>query len=319
MPNPLKLLVNPAVQARFLRLRVVLAGIARDFWKDGSRPPVAAPQQTVSAGKRAESVLSPSSQNAAGKKLWSGDRIDVLEKMWGEGEALPGGQAYADTLIKPLGLNKDMSVLDLNAKLGGLGRRIAVEFGSYVTGMETDAALVSRGMILSMAIGKVKQASLETYDPSMFKPSRKYDAIFVRELFYKLLDKDRFIKAVDESLKKEGGQIVFTDFLMDPAAKQNPVVADWLAKEGDVELLSPLDVIKKWKGLGLDLRVAEDQTDFYRGEILKGLANLLEFLSAQTPDKDTKWLFLKEIDFWTRRLVALKHGLKYYRFYGIKY
>jgi len=314
-------------------MRVAFVGLAHDFWKDPPlklfvgepKPKKPKPPKAQKSGKRATALTTaqgtkPQADAPAGPRPWSGDHIQVMEHMWGEGHALPGGLDYNGVLMKPLGITKEMSVLDLSAKLGGMARQIAGEFSAYVTGMEPDQALVSRGMILSIAAGKGKQASVEAYDPETYTATRKYDCVFARELFYKVQDKEKFFKAVADSTKPDGGQLVFTDYLLDSVSRSKPPIVEWLAREPG--LASPLtlpEMIKYWKGLGFDMRVAEDQTDFYKNEILTGFLSVLDFMETNIPDKKTKMILLQEINLWAQRIAAFKHGLKYYRFYGIKY
>lgn len=318
---------SPAVQAKFLHLRVALAGLAVDFWKDtplspsSGRAAAKAAKEAAKAAAKAAKEAAKAAQKPAGpeEKTWSGDRIQIMEKLWGDGHHLPGGDAYIDTLAKPLSLTKEMSVLDLGAGLAGMGRRLAEEFGTYVTGLETDQTLVSRGMILSIAAGKGKQASIEAFQPENFKASRKYDCIFARELFYRVANKDPFFQAVADSVKPGGGQLVFTDFTLEPTARAYPAVAAWLKTEHGVSPQPSTEIIKTWKALGFDMRIAEDQTELYTHQVFVGLADLLSFLNGKELDKGTKLLLLKELDFWTKRLAAFREGLKYYRFYAVKY
>ncbi len=74
--------------------------------------------------------------------------------MWGEGFVTPGGEAVSDMLIKPLGLNKQMSVLDLSAGLGGRMRKATEETGASFTGLEPDPGIAKRGMEMSVKAGK---------------------------------------------------------------------------------------------------------------------------------------------------------------------
>ncbi len=322
MSNPLeKILTNPTMQTRFLRLKVVLVGLALDFWKDtpfshrGQR-------EKSGASSSSSSENSQKSANQANSNVpntWFADRIQVVEKMWGEGNVFPGGDGYLDDLISPLGLNKEMSTLDLNAGLGSLARKLAIETGTYVTGLESNQVLASRGMIMSVAAGKSKQASVEAYDPDSYEVERQYDCVFVRELFYRIIGKKNFFKVVASSVKKGGGQIIFTDYILENKDRENPAIKKWLEAEKNVMPLPFIDTVKEWKSLGFDMRVAEDQTALYRVEILKGLAAFVEFLAENVPSSDTKPSIVHEIDLWARRVAAFENGLRYCRFYGIKH
>ena len=314
----------PAPLTGLMRLRVALVGLAVDFWADAPFPwhklgfgkSEAKPPKQPKVEPKVVPVAEPGKPEI---QIWSGDRIQVIEKIWGDGHTLPGNDEYIDTLVKPLGLNSELSVLDLAAGLGGLGRKLAKDFGSYVTGMEVKQALAARGMIMSIAAGKGKQASVVAYDPAEYSAARKYDCIFARELFYRIIGKEAFFKQVAESLKSGGGQLVFTDYILDHKHRENPAIQQWLKVEPKAVPLSSIEMIKHWKGLGFDLRIAEDQTEMYRGEILKGFARAAEFFATNAPDGATKPFVVRELYIWLRRLIAFQQGLRYYRFYGIKH
>lgn len=312
-----------------LRLRVALVGLAMDFWKDAPWPwqgkaasrNAPKPHKVQSSGADAAETQTEttSDENAFAPKTWSTDRVGVIEAMWGEGHSFPGGDPYLANLSAPLGINAEMSVLDLAAGLGDMPRYLAGEHKTYVTGMEPDMALAARGMVMSIAAGKSKTASIVPYDPVNFTASRKYDCVIARELFYRIIGKEKFFKAIDASVKTGGGVILFTDYILDLSAREKPAIVNWLRGEKDAAPLSSIETIKIWKGMGYDLRVAEDQTAEYKGLILNGLRNVANHMILNRPDAGTKAYVLKEVDFWVRRIEAFKHGLKYYRFMGIRH
>lgn len=102
--------------------------------------------------------------NRHGKPLWSASRIEVAEKIWGTGFVLPGGVELISTLIKPLGLNPAMTVLELGCGLGGATRCMAAT-GCWVTGLEASPFLAEQGMLRSTKAGLAKQAPVQVYDP----------------------------------------------------------------------------------------------------------------------------------------------------------
>jgi 2-polyprenyl-3-methyl-5-hydroxy-6-metoxy-1,4-benzoquinol methylase len=342
MPNAVtqKPLISPFIQAKLLRLQIQLSGLLKDFWKDGplngpawmascisglfnsfnktrqSRIPrakdaVQSTRQLTDQGQDIQPISEPS--------IWTADKVQVVEAMWGEGHALPGGDEYLTSLSSPLGLNSEMSVLDLSSGLGDLARKLADEYKTYVTGMEPDSLLAARAMVMSIAQGKSKMAPVMAYDPVNYAATRKYDSIFARELFYKIIGKEKFFKAIDSSLKNGGGQLVFTDYILDPSARERPAIANWLKRETGAAPLSSIERIKLWKGMGYDLRIAEDQTAMYKDYIRQGLRQLVDHMIFNRPDVMTKKLVVREVDLWLKRVEAFSQGLKYYRFFAIKH
>jgi len=342
-----KSFISPAIQAKLLLWRVALIGIARDFWKDAPMPwPAWAKawvvkrravkvaqaeydrqKKVADAKKAAAKARAPVQAPAAPveapappePKSWTADRIQVMEAMWGEGMHLPGGTEYIDSLASSFAINHDMSVLDLVAGLGGLSRHLVEKYNCFVSGMEHDSATAARGMIMSIAAGKSKTASVVGYDPTTYTASRKYDAIFIREVFFRIIGKEKFFKAIDSSLKNGGGHIVFTDYILDVDKREKPAVMKWLARERGSVPVSMIETIKTWRGMGYDLRVTEDQTNLYKAYILKGIKELANYMILNIPDGPTKAVVVSEVDLWAKRLAALNDGLRYCRFYGIKY
>ena len=98
--------------------------------------------------------------------LWHAAPGEISEKMWGAGFVTPGGQIIDGHANAPLGLMKEMSVLDLSAGLGGRMRDMVDAIGLHVTGLEPDAAIAERGMQMSLKAGEVKHALIAHYDPA---------------------------------------------------------------------------------------------------------------------------------------------------------
>ncbi len=285
-----------------------VVGVAQDYWKDPT------PETRAAGAKRG--AVAPSRPIPAGTR-WHADRIALIEKIWGVGQVLPGGEAFLDQMMAPLGLNGSMNVLDLAAGLGGPARSVAETFGAYVAGMEPDAELAKRGMEMSVQLGRSKHASIDAYDLAKFAAAKHYDRIMARELFYRIADKPKFFKAVAAGLKPQG-HLVFTDYILDPEAREQEAVKAWLTREAGASPLSLDETTQTWTKLGFDVRVTEDETVLYRREILKGLARFALFLAKHPPDDATKPLVAEQIELWGGRAVALEHGLKFYRFHAIK-
>src|SRR5579864_1581873 len=101
----------------------------RAWWEGYDLPPRDQPAEALDAAPATAKAARPAPARADskqpdpnagaldrhGKPLWSATRIEVAEKLWGEGFIGPGGADYVPDLVKPLGLDKTMSVLDLSA------------------------------------------------------------------------------------------------------------------------------------------------------------------------------------------------------------
>lgn len=303
-----------------------VVGFAQDFWKDGGKQNDGREQGL--SGVRTQGPNIPFSSGddpfnigisqESDRGFWHAVPGEISEKMWGDGFVTPGDDFITDLLIKPLNLTKDMSVLDLAAGLGARMRKATEEFGVYITGREPDPELAARGMSLSVKKGRGKQDAITAYDPMNLVETKKYDCVIARETIYRVSDKKKFIEAIVGCCKHEA-QVSFTDYILNPEVKDQPAIIAWRAFEDGAAPLSLVDMAGLWAKAGLSLRVHDDQTDFYKGEIKKGLLRFARFIeSGQKPDAETKRAIERRIALWAHRMAALEQGLRFYRFYGLR-
>lgn len=276
------------------------------------------PAAAAPAAPAAPKPTIPGVNSRFGKPLWSATRIGVVEKLWGSGFTSPGGDDYIPELVKPLGLNPAMSVLDLAAGLGGAARRMAAQYGCWVTGLEPSPVLAKEGMERSIKAGMAKQATITHYDPENFRHPKRFDCIFSKEAFFSIKDRESLNDGIEMSLKPRG-QLLFTDYVFEKDEPRSPAVKEWLAKE-PLEPF-PLTVAKTVNSLqqrNLDIRITEDVTDAHRVLILAAIQSLTEFLEKHSMDHETKLAVVEEVELWARRVAALQGGLRMYRFFALK-
>ncbi len=253
-----------------------------------------------------------------GKPLWSATRIEVAEKLWGEGFVSPGGAEFIPELVKPLGLNPAMSVLDLHAELGGAARVMVSAFGTWITGLEPNPLLAAEGMDRSKKVGMGKQAPIAPYDPNEFKYGKRVDCIFAKELFFSVENKDKFLDALERALKPRG-QFLFTDYVFIQNPGPNAALDLWRSREPMVP--HPWTVAQYENALrqrNLDLRVSEDVTEMHKGHIMAAIQTLYAFIEKHEVEAHTKQAVKAEVELWGARLAAIEAGLRLYRFYALK-
>jgi SAM-dependent methyltransferase len=333
MPNPLNAFLDKAMRPRSMRVaRRFVVGIAQDLWKDGTEQPfgsVSALKKTNAASKHAASVATFVAPTAAaavhakpvmpsGPVAWNAQPGEISEKMWGEGSVTPADDEVTKMLTLPLGLNKDLSVLDISAGLGGRLRAANAAFQVYITGLEPDAQIAARGMELSIKAGKGKHVEIAAYDPANFSVARRYDCIIARETFYRVADRGAFFTAL-ASATKPGAQISFTDYVINPEHRDNPAIKAFMAGESNANPASVVEMAEAWAKVGFKLRVLDDQTDLYMQYVLAGLRRFAIFMGSDVkPDAETKQSIVRHLNKWVLRIAALQNGMKFYRFYGTK-
>jgi cyclopropane fatty-acyl-phospholipid synthase-like methyltransferase len=256
--------------------------------------------------------------NRWGKPLWTATRIEVAEKMWGEGFNTPGGADHIPYLVKPLGLNPAMSVLDLAAGLGGTSRTMAGKYGCWVTGLEASDLMAKEGMVRSFKLGLEKKAPIETFNPEHFGYPKRVDAIVYKEGLFFVRDKEQMFDGMELALKPRG-HLLITDYIAEAEVMGAKAVQTWCDKEPLTPNLWPKDrMANAFAQRNLDLRIAEDITDTHRGLILSAIQGLVDHLERFQLDTPTKLAVMEEVELWARRVAAIEAGVRVYRFYAIK-
>ena len=177
-------------------------------WWDGTE--VAAEQALPERDESAQAPTVVADQEQMGHPIWTRARITAVQFLWGKGYWAPGDSEYTIKHLKPLGLNKDMSMLDLSAGLGGPGRDAVDSFGIWISGKEPDSALAHVGMELSTMAGMARKMPVEPYDAeSVALGEDRYQVIVANTLLSTVKDKARLLRAIASSTKP-GGQICFS-------------------------------------------------------------------------------------------------------------
>ena len=250
-------------------------------------------------------------------KLWPIRRIEAAELIWGSSCILPGGVDYTVLLAKPLGLTPALSLLDLAAGLGGGTRALAEAFGVWVTGLERDRDLAAEGEERSNRSKFAKKAPVRGFDPEKFElKKRSFDCIFARELFCSVNDKQALFQALQRGLK-DRGQLLFTDYVLGPAP--GAAFAKWLEGERQPSFPMPLaELLALLEGLTFDVRIAEDESETYRGHIMAAWSRLAEDLQGGRIPRHLLARVVEEAERWARFVHVLNAGeLRFYRFHAL--
>ncbi|HYC13787.1 MAG TPA: methyltransferase domain-containing protein [Stellaceae bacterium] len=245
------------------------------------------------------------------------DRLTIAQWLWGAGFHLPGGTPLILELAKPFALTPAMSMLDVSAGLGGGARAIAEAFGTYVTGLERDPDLARRGMEMSVAQGMQKHAPVEAYDPETLElKAGAFDCIMGRLATHAVRDKERFLRVLSTSLKTRG-QLLVTDFVLEPKAGKPAALAIWeRAQARRPELWSFAQYLDCFRGLGLEIRINEETTERHRRLIVSGWSQLLQSVDLRAMPRKHLVAVLDEAEHWVQTLAAIDSGaLRTYRFY----
>lgn len=247
------------------------------------------------------------------------DPLTVRQWLWGPGFIVPGTAEYVLGLVKPFAANPAMSILDIAAGLGGPARVISDAFGTYITGFERDPETAVRGMAMSVTAGKQKHAAISVMNPETLElKAGAFDCIFGRGATYAVQDKERFMRVLIMGLKPRG-QLLLTDYIVDPALAERPELAAWEALEPFPPALWNLQQYTDClKSLGFDIRITEDISAQYKAQIVLGWDNLLQHVDIRKLPRAHQMTVLDEAERWVKTIVALDSGaLRVYRFYAL--
>jgi SAM-dependent methyltransferase len=247
------------------------------------------------------------------------DTLTIRQWLWGPGFNIPGDSDYVRDLVKPFAANSSMSILEVASGLGGPARIIAETFDTYVTGLERDPELARLGMEMSVAAGKQKHAPIRQFDPESFElRTGAFDCILGRGATYMVQDKERFMRVLILGLKQRG-QLLLTDYIIDPTRADRPEVAMWAALQPVKPHLWTLrQYTDCFNSLGFDTRITEDVTADVKAQIILGWERLLHHVNLKSLPRLHRLAVVDECERWVKTIMALDSGaIRGYRFYAL--
>jgi len=137
------------------------------------------------------------------------------ERVYGEDFVSPGGREMAREMIGRMALAPDARVLDVGCGLGGSAFVMASEFGLQVDGIDLSRNMLVLANQKLSANGLSRSVNLQWGDCLELDRSDTYDAVYSRDVFLHIHDKDRLFEVLNASLRK-GGKLLFTDYCCGP-------------------------------------------------------------------------------------------------------
>jgi cyclopropane fatty-acyl-phospholipid synthase-like methyltransferase len=296
-------------------------------WWEGYELPEAVPERAAPRVSlaRAEGAAAPRGGPEQGSALLL-PQVQVMRKLWGGDFVSPGDEEHVLDLVKPLGLNPKMSLLDFGAGIGGPARAMSKEFGVWITGLESSQDFVRAGGELSTAAGMGKRVTISAVDAKKpVLPERRFDCIFAKESLGQVPEKQKLFADMVKSLKP-GGHVLFTDYVLTKAIGDAEASAwlDWCGRElGIPHPWRSYQLLDAMNDAGLDIRINEDITERYMSLVLGRWQLWEEFVKAfdggSPSAQERMTMLLGKAQLWTQRIAALRSGeLRVFRFHAMK-
>jgi phosphoethanolamine N-methyltransferase len=247
---------------------------------------------------------------------WTQARIAVADELWGDGFILPGGEEEVLRLAAPLGLSEASSLLMLGVAAGGAARVVVSELGAWISGHETDPALVAVAAWRLPRAGAAiaKRASVVHWDPEsgMFRRHAFSHAIALEALRGapgRPVAASQLLLALAGALRPHG-HLVLVDVIATPRLDPgDPAFAAWAEVEGrpsapptEAALTAAL------AELGFDVRVTEDISARHMRLAAQGWKRLVRELALQRPVPSRAAAVVAEAEVWLRRLRLMHAG-----------
>lgn len=250
---------------------------------------------------------------------WTPERLNIIDKLWGEGCISPSSAEFLQTTAPLLGLSGEKSLLLMGAGLGGLGRALVETTGVWVTGVEDDEELAGIGKELTKMTGMQKRApvTLNDFEQPKLKESA-FNAVVSLETLYKVANKEQLYKAMIGALRVQG-ELRMTDFVIPKEEPPNEALKSWLALEPTPPTLWTPDKIHfVLSSMNVDMRPADDITAKYRSCVFKGFFGYLSQVTKPELMEVSDDL-IAEVEFWAKTISAIDSGaLKVFQFHAIK-
>ena len=285
-------------------------GIARRKKKKKVKPPPAPKLQV--APKPAPAAAPPTAPAAAAPEPPLG-RVDIIQKLWGDGFSLPGGSEFAIKLVRPLTLERNGLYLDLAPGLGGAMRAIAKTFSINIKGLETDAQLAEAGHELSERAGVEAAASImarpDGFAAEDFDPKGQYAAVFIREALFAVEDRHAMFDFIGHALR-EGGSLLLTDFVLAQDQPDDDMMVVW--QNAEAAPLFPWTENQYREALEAEhykIDRMDDLTAEYLPLVHAGWRHFHDCLQNAKLPPETAAMLMREGNAWLARSRALETGM----------
>lgn len=248
---------------------------------------------------------------------WTPKRLQITQKLFGEGFNQPGGEELIRPLISPLGLNPNLSIAELGCGLGGMSRMMARE-NLWIDAYEQDEDLVAAAIDLAKHQGVKQRINIKTQPLDALQIKRKsVDVVVSKDGLMAVQDK-RLLLAKIRAALKPGGQLMFTDFLL-TGSTESRTYEVWHEREPiKPHLLTPEGLHAELESLNFVICYIEDVTPALKHAVIDSFARYaaeVKLRRKAVHETERDWA-ISEGEHWAIRLSAFDANIiRQYRVY----
>lgn len=242
---------------------------------------------------------------------WDGERLKLVQQLWGESFLEPGGAARTRKLFAHVMPNSKQTVLDLSAGLGGTAFTLAQDQGLWMDAVESNTDLAAEALKAASISGLSAQVPVSHVDLDVLDIAKnKYHLAYTRERLFALTQKMELLTAAAACLK-DGGTLMITDLMV---PNVDIMDSDEYLEWADAEPLTPQPwsmalYAKSLQECGLKVATRQDLSAEYLEDIHTGWARISRALQEGEFDRSLDHYLLAEGELWAGRTKALQNDV----------
>ena len=204
------------------------------------------------------------------------------ESIYGEDFVSPGGGELARELISRLELAPGARVLDVGCGLGGSAFVMAREFGLRVDGIDLSRNMLTLAQRKLDANGLAGSVALQWGDCLELDCAQRYAAVYSRDVFLHIADKQRLFARLYAALLP-AGKLLFSDYCCGPQPWSDAF--DAYVQQRHYTLHTPAEYAELIANAGFEQVVAADETPRFVA-ILQAEAERIDALPTDESTRD---------------------------------
>lgn len=149
------------------------------WWEGYELPPVPAGEGDAANDSGAADASSTEGDASAGDEVndapeWSPERQKLVEIVWGEGFAAPGGAERVVDLAQPFGLTAENTMREIGSGPGGGACAVSTKIGAYVDGFDLNGEMAKKSMEVALTKGLESKTRVTEFDPEKLDLKTEY-------------------------------------------------------------------------------------------------------------------------------------------------